>query len=327
MIKTKYIKPDWMTAEERYMRDGFGKAMVEMGQVMSNLVVLTADLGESLRLNEFKERFPKKFFNVGVAEQNMIGVAAGLAAENWVPVTTSFGVFSPGRSWDQIRVSVCYSKANVKLVGSHGGIATGEDGATHQALEDIAMMQVLPETVVLAPADYSQAKLATEAMLKYDGPVYLRLVRPKSVNFTKEVEFEVGKAYVYREGRDVSLLTYGLQVWEGLRAAEELSKGGIEVEVINVSTIKPLDKDTLLESIKKTGRVVVVEDHQLRGGLGSEVARLIVEEGLKVSWKQMGMRDKFGESGNWRELYHKYGLDWKGIVREIQKILSNTPAI
>ena len=299
------------------MRDGFGKELVRVGEEREDLVVLTADLGSSLRLEEFGKRFPQKYFNVGVAEQNMIGVAAGLAAEGWVSVTTSFAVFSPGRSWSQIRVSVAYSQANVKIVGSHGGLATGEDGATHQALEDVAIMRVLPEMVVVAPCDEIQARLATRAMIDYQGPVYLRLVRPKSMVLTKEGEFEIGKAYVYRQGKMVTMLAYGLQVWEAMRAAEELERGGVEVEVINVATIKPLDEETILRSVRKTGRVLVAEDHQVVGGLGSAVAEMIVKEGLKVQFKQVGVRDGFGESGDWRELYRKYGLDSEGIKQAV----------
>ena len=323
MINKQLVRPDWMIGEAKQMRDGFGEALAELGEEIGDLVVLTADLGSSLRLNEFKEKFPERYFNVGVAEQNMIGVAAGLAAEGFRVVTTSFAVFSPGRSWDQIRVSVSYSQANVKIVGSHGGLATGEDGATHQALEDVAMMQVLPEMTVLAPSDWEQTKEATKAMLNYEGPVYLRLVRPKTAVLAKKTEFEIGKAYVYRWGEDVTVLAYGIQVEEALKAAERLSQKGVEVEVINVSTLKPLDKETILTSIKKTGRVVVAEDHQLIGGLGSEVARLLASEGLAVEFQQIGVRNKFGESGDWRKLYRKYGLDAKAIEERAKLLFEN----
>ncbi len=320
MINKQWIRLDWKVGELKYMRDGFGEALVEMGEERDDLVVLTADLGSSLRLEGFKNRFPERYFNVGVAEQNMVGVAAGLAAEGWLPVTTSFGVFSPGRSWDQIRVSVSYSKAKVKVVGSHGGVATGEDGATHQALEDVAIMQVLPEMVVVAPCDYNQAKLATRAMIEHENPVYLRLVRPKSLVLTKEVEFKIGKAYVYREGKDATILAYGLQVEEALIAAEELAMEKIEVEVINVSTIKPLDEKTVLESVGKTRRVVVAEDHQIIGGLGSEVARLLVKNQILAKFEQVGMNG-FGESGDWRKLYQKYGLGKEAIKEKIRLML------
>lgn len=323
MINNKLIRPDWWRGETSYMRDGFGEALVELGEQMEDLLVLTADLGSSLRLEAFKEKFSKRYFNVGVAEQNMLGLAAGLAAEGWKPVTTSFAVFSPGRSWDQIRVSVAYSEANVKIVGSHGGIATGEDGATHQALEDVALMQVLPNVVVLAPSDESQAKMATKAMLVHQGPVYLRLVRPKVIKLTKEVPFEIGKAYIYREGGDVSLFTYGIQVGESLNVAEELSQEGVEVEVVNVATLKPLDKEVIIKSAAKTKRVVVIEDHQVIGGLGSEVARLLISEGLSVQFKQIGMKDCFGESGNWRDLYRYYGLDKESLKEEIKLLFED----
>jgi len=234
MLNTEYVHIDWQSRNERYMRDGFGDALVVNSK--DNVVVLTADLGSSLRLDKFKNKFPDRLFNVGVSEQNMIGVAAGLSKEGFVSITTSFGVFSPGRTWDQIRVSVCYSDANVKIIGSHGGLATGEDGATHQALEDIAIMRVFPNVIVVAPCDYSQAMMATKAIIDYKGPVYMRLVRPKSFDFTKEVPFQIGKSYVYRYGKDVTVLSYGLQVFDVLMVAEELSDNGVDVEVIKSET-------------------------------------------------------------------------------------------
>jgi len=301
-------------------RDGFGEALVELGKENLNVVVLSADLSESTRVKDFAEKFPERFVECGVAEQNMMGIAVGLALSGKIPLATSYGVFSPGRNWGQLRVSVCYSRANVKIVSSHAGLLTGKDGATHQALEDIALTRTLPNLVVLSPADFWEAKQAIIAAVSYIGPVYLRLTRDKTAVFTREeTGFKIGKAEVLRMGRDLTLIGTGPVVYEALMAARKLEDKA-RIEVINLSTIKPLDKMTILASAEKTGKVVTVEDHQVFGGMGSAVAELLAEE-LPVPVVKIGVPDVFGESGEGRELWEKYGLTAEGIVRKIMEVL------
>jgi transketolase len=265
---------------------------------------------------QFREEYPQRFFNVGVAEQNMAGVAAGMAFMGKIPFMTSFASFSPGRNWEQIRISIAMSKANVKIVGSHGGVATGENGPSHQATEDIALMRVLPNMVVLVPADATQGEKIVEAAHKYEGPIYMRTARPETPNFTKPVPFEIGKAYVYRRGKDMTICACGIQVFDSLLIAEELSKEGIECEVINVSSIKPLDHHTIVESVKKTGKVVTIEDHQIDGGMGSVIAEMLGEK-YPVPIKRIGVQDRFGMSGNWKEVYEKIGLDTASLKKAV----------
>lgn len=307
MYNDKYLIPEWRTATKKAVRSGVGEGMVLIGSD-ERVVVLTGDLAESTRVAKFREEYPQRFFDLGVSEQNMAGVAAGLSFMGKIPFMTSFASFSPGRNWEQIRISIALSKANVKIVGSHGGVATGQNGPSHQATEDIALMRVLPNMVVIVPADANQASAAVEAAYSYLGPVYIRASRPDVPNFTKPTTFEIGKAYVYRSGKDLTICACGIQVWESLMVAEELAKEGIECEVINVSSIKPLDSETILESARKTGRVITIEDHQVAGGMGSAVAEMLGEK-YPVSIKRIGIQDRFGLSGKYEEVYEKLGLD------------------
>ncbi len=312
MYNNKYLIPEWRTAPKVAIRDGVGQGLLKLGAEHQDVVVLTADLAESVRVREFAEMYPERFFDVGVAEQNMAGVAAGMAFEGLVPFMASYATFNPGRNWEQIRVSVALSKANVKIIGAHAGVATGVNGPSHQATEDMALMRVLPNMVVLVPADATQAEGAILAAYEHQGPVYIRSTRPDTPNFTKPGELEVGKAYVYREGRDITICACGIQVWESLMVADELAKEGVECEVMNVSSIKPLDQATIVESAKKTGRVVTIEDHQIAGGMGSAVAELLSEK-YPVSVKRIGINDQFGMSGNTEEVYRRMGIDQASI--------------
>ena len=300
-------------------RDGFGEALLELGKKNKGVVVVSADLAESTRCLEFGKKYPNRFFEVGVAEQNMAGVATGLALEGLIPFICSFAVFSPGRNWEQIRISVCYNQANVKIVSSHAGLNVGEDGATHQALEDIALMRVLPNMTVIAPCDYEETKKAVLAAAKFKGPVYIRYGRDKTPIITnKQTKFQIGKANILKQGKDVTILACGPMVYEVLLAAEELAKQKIQAEVINCHTIKPIDKATIIKSAKKTKRVVTIEEHQVIGGLGSAVAEFLSENYL-VPMKILGMPDKFGESGPAKQLLDKYNLNAKGIINAVKK--------
>jgi len=312
---------DIINVERKATREGFGEAMVMLGRKDKNVVVLTGDLGESLKVDEFERLFPDRFIQVGVAEQNMMGISAGLALSGKIPFATSYAVFNPGRNWDQMRCSVCYTNANVKIVGGHSGVTVGPDGATHQALEDIAMTRSLPNLMVVVPADYEQTKKATLAIASFEGPVYLRLTRPKTACFTTQTTpFELGKAQILREGKEVTVFACGVLVYEALLAAEEL-KGEVDVEVVNVHTIKPIDEDVIVRSAKKTGRVITLEDHQINGGLGGAVAEVLGEK-CPTKMIRMGMKDSFGESGESGELLAKYGLDKHGVIKVIRKIIN-----
>jgi len=308
MDSDKYLIPEWRTAPFEAIRVGMGERLVKLGGEHNEVVVLTADLGESTKVRAFADNYPDRFFDVGVAEQNMIGVAVGLASEDFVPFASSYATFSPGRNWEQIRVSVCLSNANVKIIGSHAGVSAGKNGPSHHGTEDIALMRVLPNMVVLVPADTEQAKAIIEAVYNYEGPVYIRTTRPETPNFTKPLKFEIGKAYMYRSGKDVTICVCGIQVYDALIVAGELAKEGVECEVINVSSIKPLDAETILGSVKKTGRVVTIEDHQIIGGLGSAVAELLSEK-LPTKIKRIGINNRFGLSGEWGDIYKVMGLD------------------
>lgn len=304
--------------ELKATREGFGEGIIEAAKHDDRVVVLCADLTESCRLEGFSKQFPDRFIECGVAEQNMIGMAAGLALSGQIPFTCSFAVFSPGRTWDQIRVSVCYSQANVKIMGHHTGLTVGEDGATHQALEDIAVMRVLPNMTVLVPADANEAKQATIAAAKHNGPVYIRFSREKSTVFTKATTpFKIGEAYVLKEGNDVSLIACGLMVAETLKAAEQLEVEGISCEVINCPSIKPLDHITIIKSCEKTKKVVTIEEHQIIGGLGSAVAELLSEK-LPTKHFRIGMPNAFGESGTAKELLSKYGLSAQSVTDKVK---------
>ena len=301
-------------------RDGVAIGLQQLGD-NEKVVVLTADLADTTRVAEFAKRYPHRFLDVGVAEQNLIGVATGLALEGLIPFTSSYAVFSPGRSWDQVRVSVCLTRANVKLIGGHAGISVGENGPSHQALEDIAIMRVLPNMIVLAPADAGQAAAAIIAAAQYDGPVYIRTTRPKYASYTKANPFEIGKTKIYRSGKDITIVACGIQVWDALMVADQLAKEGIECEVLNASSIKPFDTKTIIESAGKTRCVVTIEDHQIVGGLGSVVAESLSQE-LPVPVRRIGINDTFGISAAWEELYKKFGMDQKSLYQQIKAVVA-----
>lgn len=319
----KFLNPKLFSKDVEMIptRNGYGDGVVEAGRANPNVVVLCCDLVESTRSLPFAQAFPQRFFEMGVAEQNMAGVGAGMAATGKIPFISSYAVFSPGRNWDQIRVSIAYSNLNVKIMGAHSGISVGPDGATHQALEDVAIMRVLPNMVVLAPCDAHEARKAVLAAAKYVGPVYIRFAREKTPVITRpSTPFEIGKAVVLREGSDVTLIACGPLVYEALLAAEQLSKRGIDAEVINCPSIKPLDKKTILKSVQKTGAAVTVEEHQTTGGLFGAIAEFLSQTN-PVPIIPVGMDDTFGESGTPEELLKKYGMKAVNIVAAAQKIL------
>ncbi len=300
-------------------RDGYGTGLVKAGKASREVVVLCADLAESTRSAAFQKSFPDRFFEMGVAEQNMAGVAAGLALSGKVPFISSYAVFSPGRNWDQIRVSICYSQANVKIGGAHAGITVGPDGATHQALEDIAIMRVLPNMTVLCPADSIETEKAVLAAAKMVGPVYIRFGREAvPVITTTRTTFKIGKAEVLRSGIDVTLIACGTMVYEALVAAKKLERFNIHAEVINLHTIKPIDRQAVLRSVKKTRAVVTCEEHQVAGGMGSAVAE-VLSAFFSTPQEYIGVYDHFGESGKPYELMEKYGLRSGHIVRAAKK--------
>ncbi|TDS50611.1 transketolase family protein [Myroides indicus] len=303
-------------------RSGFGAGLTELGQKNENVVALCADLIGSLKMDEFKKNHPDRFFQVGIAEANMIGVAAGLTIGGKIPFTGTFANFSTGRVYDQIRQSVAYAEKNVKICASHAGLTLGEDGATHQILEDIGLMKMLPGMVVINPCDYNQTKAATLAIADYKGPVYLRFGRPVVPNFTSEDQkFEIGKAVLLSEGDDVTILATGHLVWEALQAAEELKKQGISAEVINIHTIKPLDESAILKSVAKTGCVVTAEEHNFLGGLGESVSR-VLSLNNPLPQEFVAVNDTFGESGTPEQLMDKYGLNANAIVEKVEKVIS-----
>lgn len=303
-------------------RNGYGEALIELGEKDERIVVLTGDLAESTRVLEFAKRFPGRFIECGVAEQNMMGVAAGLALTGKIPFISSYAVFSPGRSWDQLRVSVCYSKAGVKVAGAHTGISVGPDGATHQALEDIAITRVLPNLTVIVPCDYLETKKATLALAYKDGPVYFRFGREKTpVMTTNETLFEIGKAEIFRDGVDAVIIGSGPVLYNGLMAAQLLEKEGLSVMVVNNHTIKPIDRKTIAQAAKKCGAVVTLEEHQTMGGCGSAVVEVLAEE-CPVPVEMVGMPNCFGESGEPNELIEKYGMDVQSVVRAVRKVVN-----
>lgn len=302
-------------------RSGFGQGLLEAGKRNQNVVALCADLTESVKMGAFKEAFPERFFQIGISEANMVGVASGLALSGKVPFIGSFAAFSTGRVYDQIRQSVAYSNTNVKIAGSHAGITLGEDGATHQILEDIGLMKMLPNMVVINPCDYNQTVQATIAAAEHVGPVYLRFGRPKVPIFISEdTPFQIGKALIINEGKDVTILATGHLVWEAIQAGEMLAEKGIDAEIINIHTIKPLDKEAILKSVAKTGCVVTCEEHQYNGGLGDSVAQLLALNNPKPI-EYVGINDKFGESGKPEDLMVKYGLKSQDIVEAVEKVI------
>ena len=301
-------------------RSGFGDGIVEAATANDNIVALTADLAGSLKLNAFIKAFPNRFIQCGIAEANMIGIAAGLTIGGKIPYTTTFANFSTGRVYDQIRQSVAYSNKNVKICASHAGLTLGEDGATHQILEDIGLMKMLPGMTVIVPCDYNQTKAATKAIANYEGPVYLRFGRPVWPIFTKEEDFEIGKAQCLNEGTDVTIFACGHLVWIAVEAAKILDAEGISVELINIHTIKPLDKNAVLASIQKTGCVVTAEEHNIIGGLGDSIAQ-VAATNCPVPIEYIGTNDTFGESGKPEELLVKYGLDAAHIIAAAKKVI------
>ncbi|RFM35077.1 MULTISPECIES: transketolase family protein [Chitinophaga] len=318
----KDIKP----LNEKETRAGFGEGILEAGRRNPNVVALTADLLGSMKLNAFIKEFPDRFVQVGIAEANMIGIAAGMTIGGKIPYTTTFANFSTGRVYDQIRQSVAYSDKNVKICASHAGLTLGEDGATHQILEDIGMMKMLPGMTVIVPCDFNQTKAATIAIAEHHGPVYLRFGRPKWPNFTPEDQkFEVGKAQILHEGTDVTLFACGHMVWLSIEAGKILEERGYSVEIINIHTIKPLDEAAVLASIKKTGCAVTAEEHNVLGGLGDSIAQVAARNHV-VPIEYVGTEDTFGESGKPLELLKKYGLDADHIVAAAEKAIARKKA-
>ena len=308
-------------SEKKDTRSGFGDGLTELGKSNPNVVALCADLTGSLKMNEFKKNHPERFFQVGVAEANMIGIAAGLTIGGKIPFTGTFAIFSTGRVYDQIRQSIAYSGKNVKICASHAGITLGEDGATHQILEDIGMMKMLPGMTVINTCDYNQTKAATIAIANYKGPVYLRFGRPKVPVFTPgNQNFEIGKAVQLQEGEDVTIVATGHLVWEALEAAKILHDKGISADVINIHTIKPLDQEAIIKSVNKTGCVVTAEEHNFLGGLGESVARILASNNPSPQ-EFVAVNDTFGESGTPAELMKKYGLNANSIVVNVEKVL------
>jgi transketolase len=303
------------------IREGFGKGLMVAAERNPGVVALCADLTSSTKMGEFAKTYPERFIEVGIAEQNLVTVASGLALTGKVPFVSSYAAFSPGRNWEQIRTTVSLNETNVKIAGSHAGLMTGPDGATHQMLEDIALMRVLPNMTVVVPCDSIEAEKATIAIAGHKGGAYIRLARDKSaVVTTPKTPFDINKAQVFREGKDVTIIACGIMVYQALVAAEALSKKGIEAEVINCAVIKPLDTVSILASIRKTGRVVTVEEAQIAGGMGSAIAELAADQ-HPVPVKRMGMRDHFGESGTPDELLEQFGLTSTHIVKEVEKLI------
>ena len=308
--------------EKKDTRSGFGDGLLEAAKKNENVVALCADLTGSLKMDGFEKEFPERFFQVGIAEANMIGIAAGLATGGKIPFTGTFANFSTGRVYDQIRQSVAYSNKNVKIAASHAGLTLGEDGATHQILEDLGLMKMLPGMTVINPCDYNQTKAATIAVAEHEGPVYLRFGRPKwPVFMPEEQPFEIGKGILLEEGTDVTIVATGHLVWEALVAADELEKEGVSCEVINIHTIKPLDEEIILKSIAKTRAIVTAEEHNIFGGLGESVARLVTTRD-PIPQEFVGTQDTFGESATPEELMVKYGIDSKAIIQKVKAVIS-----
>ncbi len=318
--KLRMLKEIQVTGQKD-TRSGFGDGIYELARKNPNVVALTADLGGSLKLNAFIKEFPDRFFQCGIAEANMMGIASGLTIGGKIPYTTTFANFSTGRVYDQIRQSIAYSGKNVKICASHAGLTLGEDGATHQILEDIGLMKMLPGMTVIVPCDYNQTKAATLAIADYTGPVYLRFGRPVWPIFTSADEkFEIGKAQQFSDGKDVSIFACGHMVWKAIEAGRILQEKGIAVDVINIHTIKPIDKEAVIRSLRKTGCAVTVEEHNILGGLGDSIAQ-VAAQNIPIPIEYVGTKDTFGESGKPTDLLKKYGLDTPDIIEAVERVL------
>lgn len=317
---------DIVAKNEKETRAGFGEGIYELAQKNDNVVVLTADLGGSLKLHPFIKDFPERYFQCGIAEANMMGIAAGLTIGGKIPYTTTFANFSTGRVYDQIRQSIAYSNKNVKICASHAGLTLGEDGATHQILEDIGLIRMLPGMTVVVPCDFNQTKAATLAIADYIGPVYLRFGRPKWPNFTEENQhFEIGKAQILAEGNDITIFACGHLVWKAIEAGKILEEKGISVELINIHTIKPIDEAAIIKSIQKTKCAVTAEEHNILGGLGDSIAHVAAAH-YPIPIQYVGTKDTFGESGKPEDLLKKYGLDTPDIVAAAEKAMARRNA-
>ena len=312
---------DFKIIDEKDTRSGFGAGLSELGKTNPNVVALCADLTGSLKMDDFQKNHPDRFFQIGIAEANMIGIAAGLTIGGKIPFTGTFANFSTGRVYDQIRQSVAYSNKNVKICASHAGLTLGEDGATHQILEDIGLMKMLPNMTVISPCDYNETKAATIAIAAYEGPVYLRFGRPKVPNFTDpNKKFVIGKADVLNEGKDVTILATGHLVWKAIEAGKALAAKGIDVEIINIHTIKPLDEEAVLQSIGKTKCVVTAEEHMMNGGLGDSIAQLLARK-MPAPLEMVAVNDTFGESGQGEELLTKYHVNTPDIIAAVERVI------
>lgn len=310
-----------MKQEMKAIREGYGKALEEIGKDRE-VVAIDADLSGSTKSAKFHSLYPERFFNMGIAEQNLIGVAAGLAASGKKVFASSFAVFITGRAFDFIRVSLCYANVPVTLFGSHAGMATGEDGASHQALEDIAIMRALPEMTVISPCDFIECREAIKFLKDYDKPAYVRGARPKSMIVNKDnYKFEFGKGITLKKGKDLALIATGLMVAESLEAAKMLEEEGINAMVINIHTIKPIDRKLIMKAAEETKAIITLEDHSIIGGLGSAVAEILAEENSNAKFMRIGIKDKFGESGKPKELYEKYGLNAENVYKKIKKFI------
>lgn len=311
---------DLKQAIKKSMRDGYGEAVVELGSKYPQVIMLIADLLDSLKLENFKKEFPERLIEMGIQEQNMMGVASGMAMSGLIPFVNSIACFNPGNNWGQLRLSVCLTNENVKIIGGHSGFGNGADGANQQSFDDLAITRVLPNLTILVPADYEQVKKAVWALTEKKGSVYMRMTKPaRKIITTTETPFEIGTAQVFRSGKDISIFACGSLVYEAMEAARKL-EGSIEVEVINVHTIKPLDIKTIIRSAKKTGKVITAEEHSIVGGLGSAVAEVLAEN-CPVPMIRMGMPDRFGESGDPEELMQKYGLTNVNMINLIKKLV------
>lgn len=326
-MTTFSLNPDLFSddVKQEPIRAGFGRGLKAAGEANENIVALCADLTESTQMHLFRDAFPQRFVEIGVAEQNLVTVASGMARAGKIPFTSSYAAFSPGRNWEQIRTTIAINNQPVKIIGSHAGVSVGPDGATHQMLEDIALMRVLPNMIVLAPGDSIEAEKATRAIAENGKPTYMRLAREKTPIFsTDESPFEVGKAYVLREGHDITLLGTGTMTYQLLAASEVLAAHGIQAEVVHVPTIKPLDEETILASVRKTGRAITAEEAQAAAGFGGVIAELLSEK-LPTPLRRIGMNDRFGESGIPAELIKHFGLDGDSIAEVVKEFINTTP--